>query len=140
VRLITTVTIAALVLVVVAGWIIFRCSRVLTDKDTIVLADFDNKTGDEIFDGMLKQALAIQLRQSPFLNIFPDDQARQTMKSMGRSPNERVTAEAARARCCGSQYVYPPLPELFSGVLGPGLGASGSQPFRRSQRGSHKGG
>ena len=45
----------------------------LTEQDTILIADFDNKTGDAIFDGTLKQGLAVQLEQSPFLNIFPDD-------------------------------------------------------------------
>jgi DNA-binding winged helix-turn-helix (wHTH) protein len=51
----------------------------LTDRDTILLADFDNKTGDEVFDGTLKQGLAIQLEQSPFLSIFPDARIRETL-------------------------------------------------------------
>ena len=53
-------------------------------KDTILLADFENKTGEEIFDGTLKQGLAIQLQQSPFLNLFPEERVRQTLRLMER--------------------------------------------------------
>jgi DNA-binding winged helix-turn-helix (wHTH) protein len=70
-----------------------------TAKDTILLADFENKTGDEIFDKTLKQGLAIQLRQSPFLNLFPEAQTRHELKLMRRSPDERVTAEIAHEIC-----------------------------------------
>src|SRR3989441_13107022 len=51
----------------------------LTEKDTILLADFVNTTGDAVFDGALKQALAVQLEQSPFLNIFPDERVQETL-------------------------------------------------------------
>jgi tetratricopeptide (TPR) repeat protein len=71
----------------------------LTEKDTILLADFVNTTGDPVFDGTLKQALAVQLGQSPFLNIFGDDGVRETLRFMGRSPDERVTRDAGREIC-----------------------------------------
>jgi len=76
-----------------------RATPILTDKDTILLADFDNKTGDEVFDGALKQGLAVQLGQSPFLSIFPATGVRQTLKLMNRSPDERVTGDVAREIC-----------------------------------------
>ena len=71
----------------------------LTEKDTIVLADFANTTGDPVFDGTLKQGLAVQLEQSPFLNIFSDQRVRETLRFMNRSPDERVTKEIAREIC-----------------------------------------
>jgi serine/threonine protein kinase/tetratricopeptide (TPR) repeat protein len=71
----------------------------LTDKDTIVLADFLNTTGDAVFDGTLKLALAVQLGQSPFLNIFGDDRLREALRFMGRSPDERVTRDVGREIC-----------------------------------------
>ena len=71
----------------------------LTEKDTIVLADFANTTGDPVFDGALKQGLAVQLEQSPFLNIFSDQRVRETLRFMNRSPDERVTKEIAREIC-----------------------------------------
>ncbi len=74
-------------------------ANALTDKDVILLADFDNKTGEELFDGTLKLGLLTQLRQSPFLSIFPDEQARKTLEFMRRSKNERITRELAREIC-----------------------------------------
>jgi serine/threonine protein kinase len=71
----------------------------LTEKDTVVLADFTNSTGDPVFDGTLKQALAVDLEQSPFLNILSDRKVGETMKLMGRAPGERVTADVARELC-----------------------------------------
>ena len=72
----------------------------LTEKDLILLADFENKTPDEIFDGtLIKQGLAIQLRQSPFLGLFPEERVRQTLRLMTRSPDERVTTQIAREIC-----------------------------------------
>src|SRR5213083_2436331 len=68
-----------------------RSASALTEKDTILLADIVNTTGDSVFDGTLKQALAVQLEQSPFLNIFSDERVRETLRYMGRSPDERVT-------------------------------------------------
>ena len=71
----------------------------LTAQDTILLADFDNKTDDPIFDDTLRQGLAVQLQQSPFLNLLPDAQARQTLRLMNRSPDERITRDIAREIC-----------------------------------------
>ena len=90
----------ALTLSLVLFWY-FRHTRAvpLTDKDTIVLADFLNTTGDAVFDGTLKLALAVQLGQSPFLSIFGDDRLREALCYMGRSPDERVTRDVGREIC-----------------------------------------
>ncbi|HYR77437.1 MAG TPA: protein kinase [Pyrinomonadaceae bacterium] len=79
----------------------FRHTRAvpLTDKDTIVLADFLNTTGDAVFDGTLKLALAVQLGQSPFLSIFGDDRLREALRFMDRSPDEPVTRDVGREIC-----------------------------------------
>ena len=99
----TGVTVIALVAVVVVATMIFvsafRRRPTLTDKDTVLLADFTNPTGDSVFDGTLKQALAVQLGQSPFLNIFSEDRVRGALRMMGRSPDERVTRDVAREVC-----------------------------------------
>ena len=71
----------------------------LAQKDTIVLADFTNTTGDPVFDGTLKQALAIQLEQSPFLNVLPDQKVTATLKLMNQKPAQRLTLEIAREVC-----------------------------------------
>ena len=71
----------------------------LTDKDTILLTEFENKTGEEVFDSTLRQGLAVQLQQSPFLDIFPDTRTRATLQLMSLSPDERVTRERAREIC-----------------------------------------
>jgi len=76
-----------------------RRSSALTDKDTILLADFTNTTGDPVFDATLKQALAAHLRQSPFLDIFSEDRVHDTLKFMNREPDERITGEVAREIC-----------------------------------------
>ena len=65
----------------------------------MLLADFVNTTGDAVFDGTLKQALAVQLEQTPFLNLFPEERVREMLQYMGRSPDERVTKEVAREIC-----------------------------------------
>jgi hypothetical protein len=71
----------------------------LTEKDTIVLADFANTTGDKVFDDTLKQALAAHLDQSPFLNILPEQRMRETLRLMGRSTNEQVSKDVASEIC-----------------------------------------
>jgi serine/threonine protein kinase/tetratricopeptide (TPR) repeat protein len=71
----------------------------LTEKDTVVLTDFINTTGDPVFDGTLKQALAVDLEQSPFLNILSDRKVGATLKLMGRAPTEHVTADVAKELC-----------------------------------------
>jgi eukaryotic-like serine/threonine-protein kinase len=85
----------------IAGVFYFRAHRAapLTQQDTIVLADFDNSTGDPVFDGALKQALAVQLTQSPFLNILSDRKAADTLRLMGRPANEHVTRDTANDIC-----------------------------------------
>ena len=77
----------------------WRQERRLMEKDTIVLADFANTTGDEVFDDTLKQGLAVDLSQSPFLNILSEDKVRQTLQEMTRSPGERLTRDLAREVC-----------------------------------------
>jgi eukaryotic-like serine/threonine-protein kinase len=74
-------------------------ATLLTEKDTIVLADFENKTGDPVFDDALKQALGVQLGQSPFLNILSDRKVEDTLHLMGRPSNERITRDVARELC-----------------------------------------
>ena len=71
----------------------------LTDKDTIVLADFTNTTGDPVFDETLRQGLAVQLGQSPFLSLVSDDRIRRTLQLMGQPPTARLTGEVARDLC-----------------------------------------
>jgi serine/threonine protein kinase/tetratricopeptide (TPR) repeat protein len=71
----------------------------LTDKDTILLTEFENKTGEAVFDDTLRQGLAVQLQQSPFLDIFPETRTRATLQLMSLSPDERVTRERARQIC-----------------------------------------
>ncbi|PYX28615.1 MAG: hypothetical protein DMG77_15380 [Acidobacteria bacterium] len=76
-----------------------RQSAKLTEKDSVLLADFVNTTGDGVFDGTLKQALAVELEESPYLNIFPESRIHETLRFMGRSPDERVTSAVAREIC-----------------------------------------
>jgi len=71
----------------------------LSEKDTVVLADFDNATGDAVFDGALKQALAVQLGQSPFINILSDRKVGETLRLMGRQPGDHITQDLARELC-----------------------------------------
>ena len=85
----------------IAGGLYWRSRGVakLTEKDSILLADFVNTTGDPVFDGTLKQALAVQLEQSPYLNIVPDQTIRKALQFMGRQADERVTGNVAREIC-----------------------------------------
>jgi serine/threonine protein kinase/tetratricopeptide (TPR) repeat protein len=76
-----------------------RRAPALTEKDTIVLADFDNRTGDPVFDETLKQALSVDLGQSPFLNILSDRKVAATLRLMGHSPDQPVVGEVARELC-----------------------------------------
>jgi serine/threonine protein kinase/tetratricopeptide (TPR) repeat protein len=89
----------ALILATVGYFLFARRTAALTDKDTILLADIINTTGDGVFDGTLKQGLAVQLGQSPFLNLFSDTRVRQSLRLMGHSPDDRVTAEIGREIC-----------------------------------------
>ncbi len=76
-----------------------RKAHALTDKDTIVLAEFENTTGDAVFDGTLRQGLSVQLEQSPFLSIISDQQIQQTLQMMGKKPDAKLTPEIARELC-----------------------------------------
>ena len=87
---------AVIAVVVLSSFVVAPGARTLTERDTIVLADFENSTGDPVFDGTLKVALAVALEQSPFLKVFPDERARETLRLMERSPDERVTRTVAR--------------------------------------------
>jgi eukaryotic-like serine/threonine-protein kinase len=84
----------------VGGWLFFtRKAHALTAKDTIVLADFANTTGDQVFDGTLRQGLSVQLEQSPFLSIISDQQIQQTLQMMDQTPDAKLTPEIARELC-----------------------------------------
>jgi eukaryotic-like serine/threonine-protein kinase len=93
------IALTVLLIAAAAAFFYFNRKPVLTEQDTILIADFVNTTGDSIFDGTLKQGLAVQLGQSPFLHLFPDIRVRQTLRLMGRSPDERVTAEIGQEIC-----------------------------------------
>ena len=95
---------AALIIVLAAGLYYWRAHKrtALTGKDTVVLADFENQTGDPVFDDTLRQALAIQLEQSPFLNVLSDGKLGATLKLMNRWPGARLTSKVAREVCLRS--------------------------------------
>jgi serine/threonine protein kinase/tetratricopeptide (TPR) repeat protein len=93
-----------LVAVVVGGAFYFRShttkpATVLTEKDTIVLADFANTTGDPVFDDTLKTALSVSLNQSPFLNVLPENKVAATLKLMSRPAGTKLTPEVTRELC-----------------------------------------
>jgi serine/threonine protein kinase/Flp pilus assembly protein TadD len=92
-----TLVVVALAAAVVLSY--SRRSTALTEKDDIVLADFDNKTGDPVFDETLKQGLAVDLGQSPFLNIISDQKMATTLRLMGRSLEQPAIGEVAREVC-----------------------------------------
>ncbi|MFZ0800488.1 MAG: protein kinase [Terriglobales bacterium] len=91
-----------LVAIAIAGTFYFRSrqtARRLTEKDTIVLAEFTNTTGDPIFEGTLRQGLSAQLEQSPFLNLLSDERVAQTLALMAQPKDARLTRELAREVC-----------------------------------------
>ena len=92
---------AILLVVVVAGaWKLFlHRAQVLTPKDTVVLADFTNSTGDTVFDGTLRQGLAVQLAQSPFLSMISDERIQQTLRFMDKPADTPLTPQIAREIC-----------------------------------------
>jgi eukaryotic-like serine/threonine-protein kinase len=95
------VSLAALVVALIAAGIYYRSHQVkpLTEKDTLVLADFANATGDPVFDDTLKTALSVSLNQSPFLNVLPDNKVAVTLKLMARPASTRLTPEVAGELC-----------------------------------------
>ena len=93
--------VAAIAIALIAGALYYRSHRPkpLTDKDTVVLADFANATGDAVFDGTLRQGLAAQLEQSPFLSLVSDERIAQTLTLMNQPKQGRLTPELARDVC-----------------------------------------
>jgi serine/threonine protein kinase/tetratricopeptide (TPR) repeat protein len=92
-----TIVIAGLAM---CGWLFFaRQAHALTDKDTVVLADFTNTTGDTVFDGTLRQGLSVQLEQSPFLKIMDDEQVQQDMRLMSVATASHITNQIAHDIC-----------------------------------------
>ncbi len=98
---IPAVAAALLIAALIGGGLLFRSRRAntLTEKDTVVLADFVNTTGDPVFDGTLKQALAVQLEQSPYLNLLRESRIHDALRFMGRPPDARLTNDVAREIC-----------------------------------------
>jgi serine/threonine protein kinase/tetratricopeptide (TPR) repeat protein len=90
---------AAIAGAVVAGYVFYPRQAPLTDKDTIVLAEFTNTTGDPVFDGTLRQGLAVQLQQSPFLSLISDDRIRNTLRLMNQPTDARLTPDIAEGVC-----------------------------------------
>ena len=90
-----------LLVAIIAGGVYWRSHRapILTEQDTVVLADFNNTTGDAVFDDTLKQAISAQLGQSPFLNILSDARIRATLRLMAKPANTKLTPEVARDLC-----------------------------------------
>jgi serine/threonine protein kinase/tetratricopeptide (TPR) repeat protein len=90
---------AAVLVLSLGGYSYFHRTPKLTDKDTIMLADFTNTTGDAVFDGTLQQGMAVQLEQSPFLSLVSEQRIQQTLKLMGHASDTRLTPEIAREVC-----------------------------------------
>jgi tetratricopeptide (TPR) repeat protein len=95
---------AGAVAAVVVGVMLFfmfhgRRVQALGERDTVLLRDFENQTGDPVFDGTLKQGLSVDLAQSPFLNVLSTKKIRETLRLMGRSPEEKITPDVARDVC-----------------------------------------
>src|ERR1700675_1407760 len=78
------------------GFVYLKRGHALTERDSILITDFVNTTADPVFDGTLKKALAVDLGQSPYLNVFPEQKIRQTLQFMGRSPSDRITSDVGR--------------------------------------------
>ena len=91
--------IVAVLALSVGGYFYLHRTPKLTDKDTIVLADFTNTTGDSVFDGTLRQGLAVQLEQSPFLSLISEERIQQVLRLMGKPADARLTPEIAREIC-----------------------------------------
>ena len=83
----------------VGSYFYFHSTPKLTDKDTIILADFTNTTGDPVFDGTLRQGMAVQLEQSPFLSLVSEERIQQALRLMGQPADARLTPEVAREIC-----------------------------------------
>lgn len=111
-----TLTVCAISLIVIAGLWLFltRNKAAINEQDTLLLAEFVNRTGDPVFDRTLRQGLAVQLEQSPFLNFLSDQRVRETLKLMTRSSEEPITPEIGREIC-----VRQGLKALIHGEIAP---------------------
>lgn len=89
----------AILVMSAAAYFAFRRPAKLTTKDTVVLAEFENKTGDPVFDQTLRQGLTVQLEQSPFLSLVSDQRTQQILRFMNRPPETRLTPEISREIC-----------------------------------------
>jgi serine/threonine protein kinase len=127
-RRMVLISIAAAVLGAAALFAYLRQTPALTSKDTILLADFVNTTGDSVFDDTLKQGLGAQLEQSPYISLLAEEQVRETLGYMGRAPGERITHQIGREICQrrGAKA-------LIEGSIAP-LGRTLPSPCRRSMR------
>ncbi|MGB8885467.1 MAG: winged helix-turn-helix domain-containing protein [Candidatus Korobacteraceae bacterium] len=115
------IAVAAVVLIAaLAGFLYSRSKKTsgLSELDTIVLADFDNTTGEPVFDSALKQALSVDLEQSPFLNVLSDQQVQEQLRYMGLPADTRLSEDVARQLClrAGSKAV------LLGSIAGVGEG------------------
>ena len=145
----TALVIAAVVLIVTAALAAYfhaRRPRGLSEKDSILVTDFVNTTGDPVFDGTLKKALSVELEQSPFLNVVSEARVRQTLKFMGKTGDERITTEIGREICqrdgikamlvgsiasLGSQYVVTL--DAVNAATGDSLGQAQEQAGSKEQ-------
>ena len=93
------ITLFSVALLSTGAFFYFHRSPKLTEKDTVVLADFSNSTGDPVFDDALKQALTVELGQSPFLHLLPDKKTNETLRMMGHAAGDRVTPDVGREIC-----------------------------------------
>ena len=96
---IAAIALPLIAIAAVGGYFLTHRKPVLTSKDAIVVSDFTNTTGDAVFDGALRQGLAAQLEQSPFLHIVSDQQLAQAMQFMGKSADSRLTGDVAKQVC-----------------------------------------
>ena len=127
--------------IAIVGLLLYqRRAQAITGTDLILVTDFVNTTGDPVFDGTLKKALAVDLQQSPFLNVVPDQQVQKTLKFMGKGPDEAITSSIGREICqrdgikamltgsialVGSQYLITL--EAINASTGDSLGQSQQQ-------------
>jgi eukaryotic-like serine/threonine-protein kinase len=95
------IPVVVILVAAVGGFFFYRSKQTpkLSAKDTIVLADFDNKTGDAVFDDTLRQALTVALNQSPYLNVLGDNKVASTLKLMSKPANTPLTGDVARELC-----------------------------------------
>jgi serine/threonine protein kinase/tetratricopeptide (TPR) repeat protein len=101
--LVTWAIAASLAIVLLAGFATYKVLRprgtTLTDRDTVLIGAFENTTGEPLFDATLQTALKVQLGQSPFLDIVPDQRVREILRTMGKSEDEKLTTAIAREVC-----------------------------------------